>query len=164
MFYVLSLEKTIRYSGESSRTTHAANEAIECAQLLGAQLRAALSGANKQEVLSSSGYEPHAQKVVALANASYTDKCEQQIKGSGYVVESLEAALWCFLTTNSYKEAVLKAANLGDDADTTAAIVGQLAGAFYGVSAIPEHWLTSLAMREEIEDLALQLLEHREGI
>lgn len=162
MFYAVSLEKTVRYSGESSRTTHAANEAIECAQLFGAQIRAALLGADKQDILSNSGFTPYSGKVLALANGTYCAKKEAEIKGSGYVVESLEAALWCFLNTNSYVEAVLKAVNLGDDADTTAAIVGQLAGAFYGISAIPEHWLARLAMREEIEDLAEQLLECRE--
>lgn len=163
MFYAPSLEKTIRYSGESSRTTHAASEAIECAQLFGAQLRAALLGTSKQEILSSSGFKPAMPKVVALADVSYADKNEQHIRGSGYVVESLEAALWCFLITNSYRDAVLLATNLGDDADTTAAIVGQIAGAFYGVSGIPEHWLSSLAMKQEIEELALQLLENRES-
>lgn len=163
MFYALSLKKTIHYSGESSRTTHAADEAIECAQLFGAQLRAALLGGNKQEILSGPGFKPNAPKVIALANAAYADKNEQQIRGSGYVVESLEAALWCFLNTNSFKDAVLLATNLGDDADTTAAIVGQVAGAFYGVSAIPEHWLNVLAMKQEIAELALQLFEHRES-
>lgn len=163
MFYALSLEKTIRYSGESSRTTHAAIEAVECAQLFGAQLHAALLGASKQEILASSGFEPHAQKVKALANVSYADKNEQGVRGSGYVVESLEAALWCFLNTNTFKEAVLLAANLGDDADTTAAIVGQMAGAFYGVPAIPEKWLNTLSMKQEIENLALELFEHREA-
>jgi ADP-ribosyl-[dinitrogen reductase] hydrolase len=74
-------------------------------------------------------------------------------------VESLEAALWCFDQTGSYEDAVLRAANLGDDADTTAAVCGQLAGAFYGVSGIPERWLERVAMRLEIEQLAIKLHE-----
>lgn len=163
MFYALSLDKTIKYSGESSRITHAANEAIESAQLFGAQLRAALRGVGKQEVLFNSGFKPNAAKVAAIANVSYAEKTAHQIKGSGYVVESLEAALWCFLTTDSYEEAVLQAVNLGDDADTTAAIVGQLAGAFYGVSAIPPRWLAALTMGQEIEELTLKLLEYRDN-
>lgn len=163
MFYAQSLEKTIKYSGESSRTTHATAESIECAQLFGAQLRAALLGVSKWEVLFNSGFEPYENKVVAIRNVCYSNKGEQKIKASGYVIESLEAALWCFLETSSYEEAVLKAVNLGDDADTTAAIVGQLAGAFYGVSSIPKPWLSKLAMKEEIECLANGLFEHREG-
>jgi ADP-ribosyl-[dinitrogen reductase] hydrolase len=73
-------------------------------------------------------------------------------------VESLEAALWCFHTTPSFESAVLEAANLGDDADTTAAIVGQVAGAFYGVQGIPAKWLEKLHMREEILGMAEALL------
>jgi ADP-ribosyl-[dinitrogen reductase] hydrolase len=95
-------------------------------------------------------------------SGSYATKDARQIRGSGYVVDSLEAALWCFNAATSYKETVLLAANPGDDADTTAAIAGQLAGAFYGVAAIPAHWRASLRMRAEIEALALQLLDYRE--
>lgn len=80
-----------------------------------------------------------------------------EIRGSGYVVESLEAALWCFWTSENFEQAVLKATNLGDDADTTAAICGQLAGAFYGVQGIPSHWLDRLTMKNEISTLADQL-------
>ena len=89
----------------------------------------------------------------------YRAKAEGAIRGSGYVVESLEAALWCVDQAGSYEDAVLRAANLGDDADTTAAVCGQLAGAFYGVSGIPERWLERLAMRLEIEQLASRLHE-----
>ena len=74
------------------------------------------------------------------------------------MVESLEAALWCFDQTDTFESAILKAANLGDDADTTAAICGQVAGAFYGESGIPGKWLKKLAMREEISTLADRLL------
>ncbi len=66
---------------------------------------------------------------------------------------SLEAALWSFYTTDSFKDAILRATNLGDDADTTAAICGQIAGAYYGADAIPTIWYKRVAMREEIEEL-----------
>ena len=75
------------------------------------------------------------------------------------MVRSLEAALWSFHSTDSFEADVLKAANLGDDADTTAAICGQLAGAFYGESGIPKKWLGRLAMRQEISTLADCLVE-----
>jgi ADP-ribosyl-[dinitrogen reductase] hydrolase len=85
-------------------------------------------------------------------------KLASDIQGTGYVVECLEAALWCFTQTQSFKEAVLLAANLGDDADTTAAVCGQIAGAHYGVGDIPTTWLEHLTMGGLIEDLANRLL------
>jgi ADP-ribosyl-[dinitrogen reductase] hydrolase len=101
--------------------------------------------------------------VRAIAEYAYRTKPEHAIKGSGYIVESLEAALWCFARTETYRDAVLLAANLGDDADTTAAVCGQLAGAHYGVAAIPAPWREKLAMRGEIEGFARDLLARREG-
>ncbi len=76
------------------------------------------------------------------------------IDSSGYVIHSLEAALWCLLTTNSYAECILKAVNLGNDTDTTAAIAGGLAGIYYGSDSIPEHWIACLACRKDIQELA----------
>ena len=99
--------------------------------------------------------------MASIANRDFLDKPAGQIKGSGYCVESLEAALWCFWHTASFKDAVLKAANLGDDADTTAAICGQLAGACYGVQEIPEAWMAKLAMGSDILALADRLLAER---
>ena len=85
-----------------------------------------------------------------------------EIKSSGYIVDSLEAALWCVLTTDTYKECVLKAVNLGSDTDTIAAIAGGLAGALYGYGAIPEQWRNVLIKREYIEEL-LNSLYNRKG-
>ena len=75
------------------------------------------------------------------------------------VVESLEAALWCFYQTDNFEAAILRAVNLGQDADTTAAVCGQIAGAYYGEQGIPPHWLELLCMRDEIRCLAEQLAE-----
>ena len=161
MFYGLNYELALKYSGESSRTTHAAEEAIECARLFGTLIYLALNGQSKEDILFNNQYIAHASKVIPLAKGAFINKGVSDIKGTGYVIDSLEAALWCFAHTNTYKEAVLKAANLGDDADTTAAIVGQLAGAYYGVSDIPTQWLDKLYMKQEIEELALGLFENR---
>ncbi len=79
------------------------------------------------------------------------------VSSSGYVVDTLEAALWCLLTTASYPEAVLRAVNLGGETDTLASIVGGLAGLAYGVDAIPADWLSVLTRRQDIEDLADRL-------
>ena len=78
---------------------------------------------------------------------------EEDIRSTGYVVDTLEAALWCLLTTDNYKDCVLKAVNLGDDTDTVAAVAGGLAGALYSYDAIPKEWLDTLIKRDYIEDM-----------
>lgn len=82
---------------------------------------------------------------------------EEEISSSGYVLHSLEASLWCFLNSESYSEAVLKAVNLGEDTDTTGAITGGLAGIYYGFENIPEEWIAVLARKEDIENLCIKL-------
>ena len=161
MFYFDDQAQLVHFAGESARTTHGAEETIECTRLFATQLRAALSGASKDAVLFKAGYEAFAKNVMPLASGAWRDKSMAEIRGSGYVVESLEAALWCFWQTDNFEAAILMAANLGDDADTTAAICGQIAGAYYGVDAIPMHWRTQLFMRDEIEALADALLDAR---
>lgn len=84
---------------------------------------------------------------------NFENKKREDINSSGYVVETLEAALWCFLTTDTYRECVLTAINLGDDADTVAAIAGSLAGALYGLKSIPSSWLNTLVKKDEIIDM-----------
>lgn len=159
MFYGPSAAETWRFSGESTRTTHGAQEAIECSRVFGLALRNALLGVGKSDLLSFEIPEPLTVKVARLIKGEFLNKQQTEIRGSGYCVESLEAALWAFYSTDSYGQAILAAVNLGDDADTTAAICGQLAGAYYGVDAIPTGWLEKLVMRNEIEELALQLYE-----
>lgn len=161
MFYLLQPDVLGHYAAESARTTHAAEEALDCTALFAHHLKMALTGADKRAIVVGHGYSAVTAKGALLAAGGWMDKTEAEICGSGYVVVSLEAALWCFWHTDTYESAVLKAANLGDDADTTAAIVGQLAGAFYGVDAIPPHWLERLIMRDEIQLLADQLLQQR---
>ena len=111
----------------------------------------------------SLGPSPIAPAIASIAQRSWRQKTERQIRGSGYVVHSLEAALWCFDNTASYRDAILRAANLGEDADTTAAVCGQVAGAFYGEEGIPPEWRGKLAMRAKIEELADALFEARPG-
>ncbi len=145
------------YAVESSRTTHAAPEALDCSRLLAHVLARGLDGATKPEMLEASTLDLASPAVAALAAGAYHEKAESKIRGSGYAVSSLEAALWCFQHTDSFEAAVLRAANLGDDADTTAAIVGQIAGAYYGVAAIPKPWRARLHRGAEIEELARRL-------
>jgi ADP-ribosyl-[dinitrogen reductase] hydrolase len=122
-------------------------------------LCAILAGVPKANFMTDLPWVPSEPKLADLANSTFLAKGEHEIRGSGYCVESLEAALWCFWNTESFEEAVLRAANLGEDADTTAAIVGQIAGAHYGVEAIPDRWIARLTMREDIEGMAINLYE-----
>lgn len=155
----------IEMSGESARTTHGSLECIEASRLFGAIIFQALAGATKAETLYGHYVtDLTSPALLAVASGAYLAKSESEIQGSGYVVNSLEAALWCFGTTDSFEEAVLKAVNLGEDADTTAAICGQVAGAFYGASAIPAHWVKLLAMGDAIDDYAVRLFRTRAAI
>jgi ADP-ribosyl-[dinitrogen reductase] hydrolase len=160
LFYFPDLENTLHFARQSSRTTHGALECLEACQLFAGMIHLALSEQSKQQILSTSTVVVTSPKIKAIAEGSYASKSITQIRGTGYVVDSLEAALWCFYQTDTFEAAILQAANLGDDADTTAAICGQLAGAFYGEVGIPETWLRKLFMRMEISRLAEQLFLH----
>jgi ADP-ribosyl-[dinitrogen reductase] hydrolase len=97
-----------------------------------------------------------------FAKVLYSDisiQAEKNIYGSGYVVESLEAALWCFLKNDNYTDTVLQAVNLGEDTDTTATITGALAGLYYGLEQIPEAWRNQLARQADIADLIQRFYE-----
>lgn len=155
--YFPDLEAMVRFSRDSSRTTHGAPECLDACALLAEILHRALSGQEKEAVLAGHTVKLDSPKISEIGGGLYRRKAESQIRGTGYVVASLEAALWSFATTDSFAEAVLKASNLGDDADTTAAICGQVAGAFYGESGIPEEWLEKLYLRDVIGVMAEQL-------
>jgi ADP-ribosylglycohydrolase len=96
-------------------------------------------------------------------SVKYRSKSVDAISGSGYVVDCLEASLWCFWRTAGFRDAVLWAVNLGEDADTTGAVCGQLAGTFYGELSLPPEWLSRLVMAEEIRRLADRLAEGETG-
>jgi len=104
-----------------------------------------------------------APKIAAVAAGSFKAKDPPVIRGTGYVVDCLEAALWAFHRSETFRDGALRAVNLGDDADTTGAVYGQLAGAYCGVDGIPESWRMMLAHRDRIEGYADQLLRLREG-
>ena len=148
---------------DSSRTTHGAGECLEACVLLGRMIQRALAGQSKEAILlgDSDGRGLQEPRILDLARGGYRDRPITAIRGNGYVVHSLEAALWCFWNSSSVEEAILMAANLGEDADTTAAVCGQLAGAHYGASALPPQWLRLLVQREEIAQLAERLMECR---
>lgn len=171
MFFARLPALAIEKCGDSSRTTHAARQAVDACRYYGALLLGALQGQTKAVLLTPpqswrfldgtakellAGLEPGIEEV---ANGSFKHKQPPYIQGSGYVVRGLEAALWAFHHSNSYREGALLSANLGDDADTTTAIYGQLAGAYYGEEGIPEDWRAKLAMVDKISYFADRLFD-----
>ena len=140
-------------AARQSRTTHGAPEAVDACIAFAEVLADAIAGYPRSQVLRVRDY-PYAGQIGAIMAGSWRGKRRSEIRSSGYVAHSLEAALWCVGRTTCFANAVLLAANLGDDADTTAAITGQLAGALYGARGIPDKWLEKLAWREKIERMA----------
>ena len=130
-------------------------------------LAGALTGIAKPDLLAAHyslvanawQQQPLAPRIAEVAAGSFKQRQPPRIEGSGYVVRSLEAALWAFYNSDDFQTGSLLAANLGDDADTTAAIFGQLAGAHYGTSSLPKAWLARLHQREHLEKVADRLYE-----
>lgn len=165
---------TLVYAADlSSSTTHASELCRQSCIAFSVLLNRAINGSIEMD-----GIEPDMQKnkikllkfapslwdnivtnnlVLDIMNGSYHNKTRDQISSSGYVIDSLEAALWCFWNTDNFRDAILLAANLGDDADTVAAITGQIAGAFYGLDGIPDDWVQKIAKKDRILQLAEDL-------
>ncbi|MGO9972243.1 MAG: ADP-ribosylglycohydrolase family protein [Solirubrobacteraceae bacterium] len=153
----------VALAAEMARTTHGAPQAVDANRYFAALLVGALRGADVRQLLYDGIYEPaprlwdamplHAE-VLEVARGSSLAKEPPAIRGQGYVVRAMEAALWALRSTSTFEDGVLAAVNLGDDADTTAAIFGQLAGALYGAAAIPARWRERLVMGDLIEGLA----------
>lgn len=158
IFYSNQFEEMIGFAGESSRTTHGTAECIDACKYYASLIFSALNGADKESIVRNNRYSAQTPAVLRVSSLEYLSKSAEEIKGTGYVIDSLEASLWSFATTNSFEEAILKAANLGDDADTTAAITGQLAGAYYGISEIPTYWKEKTYWKNDILELAEKLI------
>ena len=165
MYFASDPEKAITMSAESSRTTHGAVSCLDACRYFGGMIVGALEGESKDTLLSER-YTPVAglwdrsplcSELDEIACGSFRDKEPPEIVGSGYVVKSLEAALWAFHKSSSFEEGCLLAVNLGNDADTTAAIFGQVAGAYYGIEGIPKCWREKLAHADLIQRLATGL-------
>jgi ADP-ribosyl-[dinitrogen reductase] hydrolase len=168
LFFASNPAQAIHYVGESSRTTHGTKAAVDACRYFAGLIIGALSGRQKTELIGpyffpgdeadywrKNSLDP---QIAAIAAGSFKTKEPPEIKSTGYVVESMEAALWAFNRSKSFREGALLAVNLGNDADTTGAVYGQLAGAFYGAEQIPSEWRTKLAMHDFIIEKADQLL------
>jgi ADP-ribosylglycohydrolase len=171
MFYALHTRLALEKCADSSRTTHASQQAVDACSYYGMVVLGALLGQPKEilllppskwefmdfdmiELLTS--LDP---KIEEVANGSFKHKQPPSIQGSGFVVRGMEAALWAFYHSTSFREGALLAANLGDDADTTTAIYGQLAGAYYGEVGIPSKWRAKLALVNVITSFADRLFD-----
>jgi len=165
LFFASDPAHAIALAADSSRTTHGAPEAVDGCRYLAALVIGAPQGRSKGELLSPlftpvAGLwdaQPLTPKVHAVASGSFRRREPPAICGTGHVVESLEAALWAFAKSTSFRDGALLAVNLGDDADTTGAVYDQLAGAYYGVEGIPAEWRTRLAKLNLLESFAARL-------
>lgn len=164
LFFRHDPRAAVHLAGESSRTTHGAREAIDACRYFAALLVGACLGRSKEELVGRGPFEPVpglwsetplAPEIAAIAAGRF--RALTRPRSSGYVVHTLEAALWAFERASDFAGAVRAALALGGDTDTTAAVVGQLAGAHLGADAIPHAWRTGIAHRELIEGLAQDL-------
>ncbi len=170
LFFASDPVHAVSRAADSSRTTHGAPEAVDACRLMAALIVTALDGVSKDDLLGATAVrdratasgDPLAPAIDEIAAGSFLRREPPDIEGTGYVVRSLEAALWALARSTSFEDGALLAVNLGHDADTTGAIYGQIAGVYYGVEAIPHRWRQALVGRATIERLADALLEKAE--
>jgi ADP-ribosylglycohydrolase len=168
LYFAANPEEAVIMSYGSSKTTHGALTCLDACRYFGGLIVGALNEA-KKEVLLSERYTPVeglwtrlplCPEIDEIARGSFKIKDPPEIIGNGYVVNCLEAALWAFHRSSCFEEGCLMAVNLGYDADTTGAIYGQIAGAYYGVDDIPKSWLDKLSQRELITNYATMLYDY----
>jgi ADP-ribosylglycohydrolase len=156
MFYYNHKRNAISFSSESSKTTHIHPSCLAACQMFGEMLWKALHGQSKKEILTFK-HKYHSPEIGDIAKNKTYNLEPPYIEGTGHVTKSLEAAMWAFKKSRSFKHGALLAVNLGADADTTAAVYGQLAGAYYGYNNIPKSWKNRLIKRDLIEQYATSL-------
>ncbi|WP_424316469.1 ADP-ribosylglycohydrolase family protein [Haloferula sp.] len=165
MFFANRPSEISDAAAASSRTTHGAKEAVDACRYYAALIAGALHGVSKDDLLAPGFSESFcgldgsalAPAIAGIEAGEFKGKSRDEVRGSGYVVQSLEAALWAFWNSESFEEGALLAVNLGEDADTTGAVFGQIAGAFYGEEGIPQNWRGILAWHDQIQRIADQL-------
>lgn len=166
VYFPGNVAELCRLAAESSYPTHASPPCISACQYMALVLAALIQGEPRARVLDPHWphladlrrFAPLHPDVDQVASGRFRTRIPPEICDSGYVARSLEAALWAFHNATDFRQAVLAAVNLGHDADTTAAVCGQFAGAFWGYSKIPTEWLEGLVMRQTVEDAANALI------
>ena len=166
LFFHRFPEYAIEYSGRSGQITHGDMDVYDACRYYGALIVGALHGYKKEQLLDIDFYKNHTSwfggkrfynAVKAITEGTYQRPggYNDGIRGKGYIIDSLEAALWAFWSDeNSFEKGALAAVNLGDDTDTTAAIYGQLAGAYYGYKKLPQHWVSHLYAKNFLRNLS----------
>ncbi|CAF0797507.1 unnamed protein product [Didymodactylos carnosus] len=168
LFFWRSNTKATQFAAKSALLTHGDKKAADACRYYALLICCAINGYSKEQLLNTHlhvdawdagwfGQERLHEEVIRVAEGSYqrSDGFEGGIKGKGYIISAMEAALWAFWSDeDKFENGVLRAINLGDDTDTTAAIYGQLAGACYGAKAIPRKWLDKLYAKDLITCLA----------
>lgn len=157
-------DRAVRTSVEQSRTTHGAPQCIEGAEVLARLLHGLITRPDDtpaRDVSTNRAYRDP--EIVQLIADQQHPASREAIRSTGYVIHTLEAAMWSFATTSSFEEALTRAINLGGDTDTVGAVAGQIAGAAYGLSSIPPTWLEGLAWRDDIVTRGRRLLDVSNG-
>ena len=149
--------RLVATAAEHSRTTHGAEEAVGACRAFAELLADAIAGRPRADVLAPRRFEG-SPAIARVMTGSWRGRARETIRSSGYVVHTLEAALWSVARTGDFRNAVLLAANLADDADTVAAVTGQLAGGLYGLSGIPDRWLERVAWKDRLLESAQRLV------
>jgi ADP-ribosyl-[dinitrogen reductase] hydrolase len=151
-----NLQETMQLSAVSGRETHFSKLAEEATAIFGGLLYKAVSATTKEDVLQFGGLEHINSELISIIQQA-KDKSVEELKPTGYVVDTLEVAMWAFMTTDNFKDGALIAVNMGGDSDTIGAVYGQLAGAFYGLEAIPLEWRNLLFQYDDIVRVASRL-------
>ena len=172
LFFAADPEVATEMAGKSSLTTHGNRQAVDACRYFAGLIVGALGGESKDKLLSDR-YHPTGDywkgrhelhpNIDEVARDSFKHREPPEIVGSGYVVRTLEAVLWAFHRSSTFEEGLIKVVNLGDDADTTGAVYGQLAGAYYGEEEIPARWREKIAMSDTLIDYANLLFYVAEG-
>ena len=171
LFFLSRAQEAIANAGLSSKTTHANIEAIDACRYFAALLVGALMGESKEKLLYGLydpvgnywEYFPLTKKIKALSNGEYIQKKRSEIRSTGYVVDTLEAALWSFYNSEDFETGMIRAVNLGGDADTIGAVYGQIAGAYYGETSIPYRWIKHLTTPHVFYYLADEFVSYYSG-
>jgi len=171
IYYADNINEAVHYAALSSKTTHGSPIAVDSCRYMSYVIFHLFSAKDKQDIFSQKfkdntylyfSEDPLHETLEPIINGDFMKKSESEISSSGYAIHSLEAALWSFYHTDTFEAAILKAVNLGDDADTVGAITGQLSGAYYGLYGlygIPMKLLTALGLGCSIKTIADQLVE-----
>jgi ADP-ribosylglycohydrolase/protein-tyrosine phosphatase len=164
MFFFATPTAAVHHAMQAARITCQSPVVLDCVRVLAAMIQQTLLGLDKAAILRPDpvlcGMHALKREVLSVLEGSYLNRQPPAITGAGGAVEALEAALWAFHRSRNFRDGALLAVNLGDDSDVVAAVYGQLAGAYYGVSAIPGNWRNSLMQKLMIEDTGDRLLTH----